>query len=286
MTTQFEFHLEGVNAPQGELEADDLLALVQSLKEVATRIGRAETQAERLGRAPKRVQRVATLSIGLAPGSTRVLARRSGAGEDALPFDLAEERAFDEKFAAIVEAIAVDQRPDWVDDSLARAAADLASALQHVARVVEFKVDGRVRRTFRTTVVHRETWRVAGDVAAETVSFAGRLFAVNLNTHQLQVQDDIGNRVALPKVANDAEMGPLLGAHVIVTGAPEVDVRGRLTQIRDASITPAPSPLSGAEVGISVPLQEILASAPGPDPDGGIDLTDEEFTAFLEAARG
>ena len=32
-------------------------------------------------------------------------------------------------------------------------------------------------------------------------------------------------------------------------------------------------------------LDEILASAPGPDADGGIDLTDEEFTVFLEAAR-
>lgn len=28
-----------------------------------------------------------------------------------------------------------------------------------------------------------------------------------------------------------------------------------------------------------------LASAPGPDIDGGIDLTDDEFQAFLQAAR-
>lgn len=35
----------------------------------------------------------------------------------------------------------------------------------------------------------------------------------------------------------------------------------------------------------AVPLDEILASAPGPDADGGIDLTEEEFTAFLRAAR-
>lgn len=27
------------------------------------------------------------------------------------------------------------------------------------------------------------------------------------------------------------------------------------------------------------------ADLPGPDPDGGIDLTDEEFAAFMEAAR-
>ena len=33
-------------------------------------------------------------------------------------------------------------------------------------------------------------------------------------------------------------------------------------------------------------LDQILASAPGPTAAQGIDLTDEEFAAFLEAARG
>ncbi len=36
-------------------------------------------------------------------------------------------------------------------------------------------------------------------------------------------------------------------------------------------------------------LDQILASAPGPDPEGAIDLTDEEFVAFVAfvaAARG
>jgi hypothetical protein len=34
-----------------------------------------------------------------------------------------------------------------------------------------------------------------------------------------------------------------------------------------------------------VPLEEILASAPGLEPGAGIELTDEEFAAFLRAAR-
>jgi len=54
MTTQFEFRLMGVSAPDGELEADQLIAIVASLKEIATKIGRIETDAERVGRAPKR----------------------------------------------------------------------------------------------------------------------------------------------------------------------------------------------------------------------------------------
>src|SRR3546814_3767487 len=84
--------------------------------------------------------------IGLAPGSTRLLARRAD-DEDALEFDLQEERAFDEKFRALVESIAVDERPEWVTDTLAAAAGDLRNALEKAAPKVEFKVGGQVRRT-------------------------------------------------------------------------------------------------------------------------------------------
>ena len=101
-----------------------------------------------------------------------------------------------------------------------------------------------------------------------------------------KVQDDVGNQVALPKVLNDVEVSRLIGTHVLVTGSPELDGRGRLAQIHGAAIVAAPDPLGGASVPDVVTLDEILRSAPGPDPDGGIDLTDEEFVSFLEAARG
>lgn len=32
-------------------------------------------------------------------------------------------------------------------------------------------------------------------------------------------------------------------------------------------------------------FEEMLAAAPWPDPDGGLDLTDEEFQSFLRAVR-
>ncbi len=285
MTTQFEFRLIGASAPDGELEAEQLLAIVTSLKEIATKIGRVETGAERVGRAPNRTHRVAKLTIGLAPGSTSVLARRTGAGE-ALEFDLADEQAFDDKFASLVESIALDQRPSWVGDSLSLATADLTAALQQAAPEVEFKVAGKVRRRFNTEETHRETWRVDPTSSSDSITFAGRLYAVNLNTHRLQVQDDVGHQVALPKVFNDAEVSRLIGSYVTVTGAPERDARGRLTHIHEAAVVAAPDPLDGSVVPAAVSLDEILASAPGPDIDGGIELTDEEFAAFLEAVRG
>jgi hypothetical protein len=282
MTTQFEFRLIGASAPDGELEAEQLLAIVTSLKEIATKIGRVETDAEPVGRAPKRTQRVAKLTIGLAPGSTSVLARRTGAG-GALDFDLVDEQSFDEKFAALVESIALDQRPSWVGDSLSLAAADLTAALQQAAPEVEFKVAGEMRRRFKTEQTHRETWRVDPTSSSDSITFAGRLYAVNLNTHRLQVQDDVGHQVALPKVSNDAEVSWLIGSYVAVTGAPERDTRGRLTHIHDAAVVAAPDPLGGDVVPAAVSLDEILASAPGIEPGGIEGLTDSEFDSFFAA---
>lgn len=283
MATQFEFRLIDGPAPEGELEADQLIAIVQSLKEVATKLGREETEAEAVGRPSKRTQRVAKLTIGLAPGSTKVLVRRAD-GEDALDFDLAEEKSFDEKFQAIVESIADDERPEWVTDTLAVAAGKLRSALEDAAPIVEFKVGTRVRSTFRTTETRKETWK-AFEIEPETdaVTFIGRLRAVNLDTHRLQVTDDVGNRVALPNVVNDVQVSQLIGGYVEVVGAPERDAKGRLSQIHEAVIGAA-SPIPGT-IGVRgvVPLEDVLASAQGPELGGIAGLTDDEAESYLKA---
>lgn len=283
MSTQFEFHLKGVAAPDGEMRADHLIALIQGLAEVASKIGRAETDAERVGRAPRRVKRVATLSIGLAPGSTRVLARRAGAGEGALDFDLADEQAFDRSFAALVESIALDRRPEWVSDSLSLAAADLTAALQQAATEVDFKVDGQVRNAFRTDATRRETWHVAVGTGEEAVTFVGQLFAVNLHTHRLQVQDDVGHSIGLPKVTNDATVGHLIGSLVSVRGAPEYDAHGRLVQIHRATVTAAPPAFADGDTSSSLSVEQMLAGAPGAEPGAIEGLTDAEADAYFAA---
>jgi hypothetical protein len=281
MTAQFEFHLRGADAPEGTLDADHLVSIVTSLREVATRIGRVETDAESTGRAPGRVQRVARLWIGLAPGSTTVLARRVGGGDGALEIDLADEQSFDERFQELVESIAEDRRPPWVGDSLSRAAEGLTGALQQAAPDVEFRVDGQSRRQFKTGNVHRETWRVVTTRPAEALTFVGRLYAVNLKTHRLEVQDDVGHQVALPRVSNDTEVARLIDSYVVVTGSPEHEANGRLTRMHDVTIEAAPDPLGGNDARRVVSLDEILASAPGLDLDSpGIGLTPEESESF------
>ncbi len=286
MTTQFEFRLVGADAPEGELDADLLIAIVQSLKDIATKLGRVELDAEFSGRPPILVERLARLTIGLAPGSTRVLARRAEVTDHTLDFDLAEEEGFDEKFQALVEGIATDERPAWVSDTLSQSVADLTGALQKAAPEVEFKAAGVVKRTFKTASTHRETWRApTGEPSQESVTLVGRLYAVNLKSHRLQVQDDVGGEFALPKVQNDSIVGQLLGTYVSVTGTPELDARGRLSQIHGAIIEAAP-PVTVAPGGREpASLEAILASAPGAVAGGIPGLTEDEADAFFEALR-
>lgn len=283
MAKRFELHLEGMQVPEGLIDADRLVEIVKCLQEMATRLGRLETDAAAKGRPSKNLDRVASLRIGLEKGSTTIVAERD-TSLDALELDLPDEEAVDRRFAELIESIGADRRPDWVTDSLASTADDLVVALQRTAPRVELKVDGVSRKSFDTKTIHRETWRLAGPAKlADEVTFTGRLFAVNLNTHRLQVQDDVGNQVALPKVVNDIEVAKLVGEHVRVTGTPEVDAVGKLTQISEASVELAPDPLGSQEVRAVMSLDEILDSAPGPIVGGIAGLTDAEVEAFLEA---
>ncbi|MEF2254714.1 hypothetical protein [Microbacterium schleiferi] len=284
MAKQFEFRLIDGSAPSGQLEADDLVALVQSLKEVATKLGRDATAAELVGRPTKRTQRLAKLNVGLAPGSTRVLLQRTAAGDDSLDFDLDDERSFDERFEAIVISIAADSRPEWVSGSLSIAAGKLRAALAHAAPQVEFTVDGRVQTRFATVETHKQTWLADDDSSGEeTVHFVGRLRAANLDSHRFQVTDDVGNRVALVDVDEDVQAGRLLGGYVAVVGSPERDAKGRLSHIHRPVIDAASAPPGSAGVRDAVPLGEILSRAKGPAAGGISDLTEDEAAAFLEA---
>lgn len=169
MATQFEFYLVGADAPEGQLRAPDLLAIVHGLTGVAARLGRTSTSAEDVGRAPHRVHRVADLTIGLQLGSSTLLARRASAAQ-ALDFDVDDEQEFDLRFGDLIEAIGANQRPEWVDDSLGRAVGVLAGALKATAPEVDFTVDGAPRHRFKTAGVTPETWRAE---RAETTERSG-----------------------------------------------------------------------------------------------------------------
>lgn len=182
-----------------------------------------------------------------------------------------------------MESIALNRRPEWVDDGLATATGQLANALRQAAPEVEFKTDGRVLRRFATTALDRATWNSPAGTPSDVVTFAGRLYAVNLRSHRLAIEDDVGHRVALTDVTNDAAHGRLLGKHVVVTGSAEFDMRGRPKQIMGALIAAAPDPVGTTLVPESVAVEDILESAPGLEPGGIPGLSDAESDAFFDA---
>ncbi len=129
MTTQFQFRLIGVETPQGQIDVDDAVAILQKLQELATKVGRVETGAEQRGRPAKKVERIAKLRlVGLNAGSTVIEVQRVE-DEEILTFDLEHEQGFDARFAEIIEAIGADTRPAAVSDTIAETAADLVTAL-------------------------------------------------------------------------------------------------------------------------------------------------------------
>lgn len=285
MAMQFDVRLSGHGAPDGELDADDLVALVESLREVASKIGRVETRAHPAGRPPSRTRRVARLMVGLAAGSTTVRVHRAGL-PGALDFELAEERMFDETFAGLVDGIARNHRPAWVGDPLALATAHLVSALRQAAPRVEFAVDRVSRGAVETASLHRDLWQVPLRAGPEEVSVVGRLYSANLHSHRFRLEDAVGTRIVLPSVVDDSAAARLLDALVVAVGVPEYDADGGIAAIRNATISPAADVSVTGLVPSGVPIEEILASAPGPGLEHALDLTDEEFDSFLRAVRG
>ncbi|MDJ1371891.1 hypothetical protein C7K25_11020 [Gulosibacter molinativorax] len=118
---------------------------------------------------------------------------------------------------------------------------------------------------------------------SQEATVVGKLQSVKLDTHRLQVTDDFGNTIPLPNVENDDECRALIEQYVSAVGIPERDSDGRISQIGAAIIQQAPPLPVSPGVRKAVPLEELLAGAPGPARGGVPGLTEEETVAFLEA---
>ena len=98
----------------------------------------------------------------------------------------------------------------------------------------------------------------------------------------------------------NTELNDELGTAVQVLKLERDGLRDRLAAVEAVADDHMTGPISGTVMDW-VPLDELLDAlaeptsneppsesnldAPGPDPDGGLDLTDEEFAAFLKAAK-
>lgn len=282
MTKDLELRLLDAPGPDGEIIVKDLAALALALQELATRIGRDVLNMPGRGRTKQFMEEFAQLRVRAVESGSTVLKFRKGP-IDKLDVDLPEQKVADDRFWEIVEAIRQDRRPEWATDLIAESAAKLVGALRDAAPHAKFSDLAHAAVEIKSSEIHVETWTSNRVQTGTQMDAKGRLEKVDLRSHEFRVRDDIGQSVDLKHVSDDVAAAQSVGQWVVATGNGILS-SGRLVALDYVSIALVDDPARTFERDTVHTLDELLASAPGPDAPGGMDLTDDEFADFLEAA--
>lgn len=283
MTRDITFRLIGTNVRDGEIAVSDLSELMTALQELSLRIGRDLANKASAGRTNRSVEEFSQLRLrGIAAGST-TLSLNKGAF-DTLDLEVGEEEQLNARFWEIISAIGEDRRPDWATDLIAESAGKFVVAIQRTAQRAELSEPDGSTVEIRSKSVRAETWATERQRPAGAQTVSGRLEKADLHSHAFRVRDDVGHVVELHRVDDDETAARLIGRWVIAHGTGMVSSSGALT-LDGVTIEKASDPAASCADLDVVGVEEILASAPGPQADNGIDLSDDEFAAFLEAAR-
>lgn len=284
MTRDLEMRLLDAPVPNGEIIVKDLAALTVALQELSTRIGRDVVNTPGPGRTKQFMEEFTQLRLrAVEPGSTVLIFSKGPT--DKLDVDLPEQKAANDRFWEIVEAIKDDERPDWVTDLIAESAAKLVTALRDAAPRAALRDSEHSTVEIESARIHAETWTSKRIHTETQMEARGRLEKVDLRTHEFRVRDDVGQSVDLKHVEDDVGAAQHVGKWVIAVGE-GILASKRLVALTNVSITLVDDPAQETTDDEILTLEEIMESAPGPRLNDGIDLTDDEFAAFLEAARG
>jgi hypothetical protein len=284
MIKEIELRLVDAPAPSGEIAVKDLAALATALQELTTRISREVINTPGPGRTKQFMEELSQLRLhAVEPGST--VLRFSKGPTDKLDVDLPEQATADDRFWEIVQAMSDDSRPGWATDLIAESVGKLVNAIQAAAPTVVLASPSRADVRIVSSAVHVETWTPVRVQPGGVMTATGRLEKVDLRSHEFRVRDDVDQTVDLKHVQSDTTAAQLVGQWVVARGEAVLHESGRLVMLDNASISRVDDPAAEHMDRSVTTLDEMLASAPGPDIDGGIDLTDDEFQAFLEAAR-
>lgn len=284
MMKEIELRLVNASTPSGEIPVKDLAALATALQELTTRISREVVNTPGPGRTKQFMEELSQLRLhAVEPGST--VLRFSKGPTDKLDVDLPEQAVADDRLWEIMRAMGEDRRPGWATDLIAESVGKLVNAIQAAAPTVILGSPSRPEVRIASSAMHVETWTPTR-VRTETVmTAAGRLEKVDLRSHEFRLRDDVDNTVDLKHVESDATAARLVGQWVVAQGIGIRHASGRLVALQNASVLPADDPAADYVGHKVVTLEEILASAPGPDPKGGLDLSEDEAIAFLKALR-
>lgn len=279
MSVDFELRLSGGDAPDGEIELTDLVNIGGALQELSLRIARGCLPSDALGRPNALLADVSQLRLrGLLEGSTLLKFSRGHA--DTLNVPLDHEQDIDDRFADVMDGIARNSRPEWVDGTVAESSAKLLKAMRQAAPMIRFQAGTRPTVDIDTKVAELNVWeRSAAAAASEQFTISGRLEAVDLRTNRFRVVDDLSNSIRLVNVEDAGSVAPLIGGRVKARGLGRRGPDDKLQSLSHPVLTAAPLPATWLQHGTADLAHEL--SKPGPKVGEGIELDDAEYEDFL-----
>lgn len=268
-------------APSGQIRAIDVQRIAGALHETSIRLGREFDEQHGPGRSRRPVEDLHQVRlVGLKGGST-TLELEIGP-PDMLPIELEDAVWRDDMLRALLTGVAHDVRPEGVSDLVADSIGDLVQGLRSAATKIEMTFDEGAPSRFSTRAIAREAWaKSRRSVQDDEVEVSGVLEKIDIRSHALRVRDDVGNTFDLAEVSGDVEAGRFIGRRVTASGRAIRSREGVLLGLQDPTINEFVSVFPPA------PKQDLLKGPwddlPGPDPNGGVDMSDEEFADFMEA---
>jgi len=281
---EFELKLEETGLPPGEIELRDLANVSAKLQELATRVGRWVAGIDRTGRSTADVEDAVGLRLTEIRTGSTVLALARGPVASPL-FDAPLEEQFDTRMWQTLNAIGNDAPEDETPARVRESALGLLDALDHAAgRVVVSRSDG-ARFTFRPVDRDRQVWAtVRKSVDEQEVTLSGVVKAVDLDSRRFRLQDDVGNRIPLEGIDDVQVARELLDRRADAVGLPVRDARGRIQSLQVSSIDLSHVPEAWTASHHDNSWQD--TDLPGPDPDGGVELSDDEWSSLMAVLKG
>jgi hypothetical protein len=199
-----------------------------------------------------------------------------------LPIDDGLEQAVHDSFWEMVAALGSDQPPAWAPALVKESALAVLEAFDHAAGHVRVTSPDRAPIEIVPRRADRAVWSTRGVPADRTVELVGRLEAVDLRSTRFRLRDAAGNAIALHHVVDAERAAALVGQRALATGEAIVGDAGQVVGVEAPTLVAAPLPESWTTP-VDADYEAIIGAAPGPDPDGGVEFTDEEFAEFLAA---
>ena len=275
----YEFRFTETKDPSGQISLAELAAVANQLQELATRVSRWTLEIDRPGRSPGVLEEIAHLRLsGLRSGSTVLEITRG----DPQTLDIEEsvERTLDDNFWSVLDGIAHDSPPVGAPSGVRESARGLIEAFDRAGGHVHIARRRGDTATFRPAERNRDIWVPEQDRPTSEVTVHGLLEVVDLRSRGLRVCDDVGNRIPLTEVHDAEHVASLIGQRVTAVGY-RSELHRNFT-LRDVVVRVADAvPVEWAE-----PERDSWVSAferPGPDPDAGLDLDDDEWATFTTA---